>query len=651
MRKKSLIARLACWPRLSIGLRSAAAALALMLSSSAALGLTTANFVPLAAGNSWTYSVVENGIASSETETVTPSMAYFGDSRVFEILSSDGSRSYELADAAGYREFGGYSAMSGATYTFSPPAVIAPAAFELGQTHAGTSIATYAFAGAETLSGPVSHSTTAVGFESVSVPAGTFHALRIESQIATALSSASGVSISLSATQTHWLAENVGIVKSTYADSEGQTETRELVSFFVPGGGVTLNFSPGWNLAGNSAGGVLNVANTFGDGGKVTTVWKWIGSKSKWAFYAPSEPDGGAAYAAGKGYDFLTTIGGGEGFWVNAKNAFAAPLPSGTAIASASFQGIGGGWSLISVGDSPTPSRFNKALSTSPPSGGEIPLNVITLWAWDSALSNWYFYAPSLENDGTLAAYIASKNYLDFGAKKLEPATGFWVNRGASNPTAPADAPAAGAAVRLTLTAGAANTYTVAVTPGERYTVAISGLSASIALSVYHDSGMSAAACSSGPSQQGQYCTLIAASSVLTIKLDASAAPSAASVILGIAANPIIAAPTSQSGASVAPGIPLQGQVAPRGTSSYAASGLTAGQPYTVSISGLSEDADLRVFTDGTYSMELDCTLLRPGDIGVSAEECTTAPGGSLYFQVRAGELNTNGASYIVIVR
>ncbi|MBI2319446.1 MAG: hypothetical protein HYU75_21220, partial [Betaproteobacteria bacterium] len=98
-------------------------------------------------------------------------------------------------------------------------------------------------------------------------------------------------------------------------------------------------------------------------------------------------------------------------------------------VTSASFRGIASGWSLIAIGDNKTPSAFNIALNLSPPAAGEIPLNVTTLWAWDSSLGTWYFYAPSLEKNGTLSSYLQSKNYLDFGAKTLDPAMGFWVNR------------------------------------------------------------------------------------------------------------------------------------------------------------------------------------------------------------------------------
>ncbi|TSA19228.1 MAG: hypothetical protein D4R74_00005, partial [Betaproteobacteria bacterium] len=155
-------------------------------------------------------------------------------------------------------------------------------------------------------------------------------------------------------------------------------------------GGTTasMSFVSGWNLMGNSSSGAIDVAAVFGDKTKVTTVWKWVSSTSQWAFYAPSLADGGAAYAAGKGYDFLTSISGGEGFWVNAAAAFTAPLPAGAAVSSASFQLMASGWNLIAIGDGKTPSQFNSALSITPPSPGVTPVNLTTLWSWDATQLN-----------------------------------------------------------------------------------------------------------------------------------------------------------------------------------------------------------------------------------------------------------------------
>ena len=207
----------------------------------------------------------------------------------------------------------------------------------------------------------------------------------------------------------------------------------------------TLNLVAGWNLLGNSINAPQDVATGFGNAANVTTVWKWIAATSRWAFYSPTFADGGAAYAATKGYDFLTTINGGEGFWVNAKQAFAAQPPAGTPILASSFQDqstppnkLPAGWSLIAIGENKTPSDFNKALSVTPSSQGVIPDNLNTLWAWDAGQSNWYFYAPSLEAQGgtALPGYITSKGYLDFTAnnKTLGPGVGFWVNKVATAP-------------------------------------------------------------------------------------------------------------------------------------------------------------------------------------------------------------------------
>ncbi|MDD5177284.1 MAG: fibronectin type III domain-containing protein [Sterolibacterium sp.] len=202
--------------------------------------------------------------------------------------------------------------------------------------------------------------------------------------------------------------------------------------------GVSLNIAVGWSLVGNSVQTPISVATSFNDSTKVTSVWKWATTGTKpgitypnWAIYLPADSDGGQAFATGKGYDVLTTINAGDGFWVNAKTAFTVQLPAGNAVASTSFQGMASGWKLIVIGNTQTPSGFNTDMNTSPPSAGVIPQNITTLWAWDNAQSKWYFYAPSLEAQGgnVLSDYITSKGYLNFTTanKTLGPGVGFWV--------------------------------------------------------------------------------------------------------------------------------------------------------------------------------------------------------------------------------
>lgn len=200
------------------------------------------------------------------------------------------------------------------------------------------------------------------------------------------------------------------------------------------GSGASANLVAGWNLLGNGSSAPLIVAETFGNSSQVTTVWKWVSVKGNWAFYTPLQSDGGAAYATSKGYDFLSTVAAGEGFWVNAKTSFTASLPAGTSLTSASFRAkLAAGWNLVASGDNPTPSQFNIALNTAPPPSGTTPINLITLWSWDASLANWNFYAPSLEASGgtALSDYVANKGYLNFSTKTLDQATGFWVNRSA----------------------------------------------------------------------------------------------------------------------------------------------------------------------------------------------------------------------------
>jgi hypothetical protein len=202
---------------------------------------------------------------------------------------------------------------------------------------------------------------------------------------------------------------------------------------------------------GNAIEAPISVVSVFNDPAKVNSVWKWVASKTRWAFYTPTQSDRGAVYAASEGYEVLETIGGGEGFWVNSTAAFSVPLPSGAAIESSSFKpavsnpvfgggahALASGWSLISTGDAPTPTQFNALIATgshATPPAGTLEINLTALWAWNSSKQKWHFWAPSLVNNGELATYLSSKDYLDFSTiptvpvGTISPTTGLWVNR------------------------------------------------------------------------------------------------------------------------------------------------------------------------------------------------------------------------------
>ena len=224
-------------------------------------------------------------------------------------------------------------------------------------------------------------------------------------------------------------------ITSTTTSGNTTTTTSSTTTTTLAGGSNTANLVGGWNLLGNGMSNAITVSSKFGDQNLVSTVWKWIASSGAWAFYTPTLSDGGAAYAAGKGYTLLTTINAGEGFWVNAKSGFSAQL-SGTPVSTNSFadgltsNALSAGWSLIAIGDNKAPAAFANTIAVNPPAAGTtVATSLTTLWAWDAMLTGWYFFAPSLVNAGTQASYIASKGYLDFGTKTLTPTTGFWVNR------------------------------------------------------------------------------------------------------------------------------------------------------------------------------------------------------------------------------
>jgi len=200
-----------------------------------------------------------------------------------------------------------------------------------------------------------------------------------------------------------------------------------FASAFTP-----IGLSAGWNLVGNSDSAAIDVGTKF-SGGAITTVWKWNKVDSRWAFYTPTmSPTELTNYAASKGYDVLSTIDSKEGFWVNANAAvtISDPLspPPAVGTTQLSASDLAPNWNLVASADKKTPSQLNAALASNLNAASK---SISTVWAWDTGSSGWRFYAPSLEANGTLSSYIASKNYLPF-TSALAATDGFWVNVGAS---------------------------------------------------------------------------------------------------------------------------------------------------------------------------------------------------------------------------
>jgi hypothetical protein len=215
----------------------------------------------------------------------------------------------------------------------------------------------------------------------------------------------------------------------------------------TPAGGgssFTASLEQGFNLISNSLNLTVNVPGTFGNQDapvagvteNVVSVWKWNAVDGRWAFYSPQLTAAGiATFASSKGYDVMAAIDPGEGYWVNSIAPITLPAQTGTEFNwdEASFAALPSGFNLITHAATVTPSQFNLDVTPGTPAG--VPTgNFLTLWAWDAAAGNWYFYSPLLESSGGLAAvkaYADGKSYLHFQdyGKTLGIGTGFWVNR------------------------------------------------------------------------------------------------------------------------------------------------------------------------------------------------------------------------------
>lgn len=79
---------------------------------------------------------------------------------------------------------------------------------------------------------------------------------------------------------------------------------------------AALTLSQGWNLVGLKTMKDIPVGDiAYPSGTSIISLWAWIGSN--WSVTLPPNPDGGASYAASKGFSLLQTISPGQGFWVN----------------------------------------------------------------------------------------------------------------------------------------------------------------------------------------------------------------------------------------------------------------------------------------------------------------------------------------------
>jgi hypothetical protein len=207
--------------------------------------------------------------------------------------------------------------------------------------------------------------------------------------------------------------------------------------------------------------------------------------------------------------------------------------------------------------------------------------------------------------------------------------------------------------------------YAVPVTPSVAYTISITGITDDADLFIFGDdvTFSSPATCSIDNTRfigtTPEDCTLTSTGGMLYFIVDGifSTAQSVTYSALVTPAPPV--SNTVNEGSITTPaianvGTPSYGQVGPAGTSYYVASNLTPNTRYTVSITGLTNDADLKAYSDNTFTNPVTCLPNRnnTGFAGTTPEDCSIfISGGTLYFSVSAGFGNVNGAGFINLVK
>ncbi len=187
--------------------------------------------------------------------------------------------------------------------------------------------------------------------------------------------------------------------------SEASVQIAVTVSDSIPA--LDLTLIGGWNLISSRTG--FDVSNELSNGNSFKSVWKW--EENNWTVYLPGETDGGVSYAAAKGFNNLSTINPGEGFWVNSVGSGSLSISGTQEFGSLTLTQ---GWNLIGL-------RKSEAITiTELITGNE--QQITSIWKW--AGNNWAVYLPGTEDGG--ASYAQGKGFEPL--ENIDPNEGFWVN-------------------------------------------------------------------------------------------------------------------------------------------------------------------------------------------------------------------------------
>lgn len=200
-------------------------------------------YLPLRSGATWSYDSTEgafhwavtsaSGSAASAEATMTIASG-FGSFTYHWFCTTEGIVSYDFGSV----ELEGFGDVASINVTDSSGVWLPPAESMVpGASWSNEYTTTFSISAegvATDWSASTSETWTVAGTETISTPAGTFEALRIDGSTNTAVTAFMGIEIPATTTsQTYWLAEGVGVVRYT-SSGEGFTNTGTLTSYSVP---------------------------------------------------------------------------------------------------------------------------------------------------------------------------------------------------------------------------------------------------------------------------------------------------------------------------------------------------------------------------------------------------------------------------------
>jgi hypothetical protein len=190
--------------------------------------IPSSEYLPLADNNSWSFIV--NGSAST-TLTVQPGTTLVNGVATKGMEDSEGGVSYFTSDSNGIREHREYDPFPPeSTLTFNPPVVFVGPAPDVPATVNGSGTATLSMPTVSPTPFMLNYTSTSTAqdFETITVPAGTFATVRLNTSIRV-FGNAGGTPVDETITETYWVVRNLGPVKTVTTDIGG-TDTLLLTS-------------------------------------------------------------------------------------------------------------------------------------------------------------------------------------------------------------------------------------------------------------------------------------------------------------------------------------------------------------------------------------------------------------------------------------